>query len=512
MKATIKFYIAIFLRRLHYFLAIFGLVTLAAVTVARVMPPVYVSEARLLVESAQIPEQLAAATVNTAASEQLQIIEQRLLTRGNLLDIARRMKVFPDSGGRTADSIVKDMREMTTMRRQSGRGQATFMTIAFESEFPRVAANVVNEYVTLVLKDNIEIRTDRAGETLEFFEQDVERLSLDLAKQSAKIVEYKNANSDALPETLEYRLNQQGRQSERLTSIEREVSFLREQKVRLKQIFEATGRLGPISRANQSPEQLQLTGLQDQLQNALAILSPENPKVKLLETQIQALEAVVKSQTTSAVPNGNPEASILDIQLAEIDLRIENLEGQARLVSDELALLDQSLERTSQVSISLGSLQRDYENVQKQYNIAIDRLAKAATGERIELLSKGQRILILDAATVPSSPTKPNRTAISVAGAALGAGLGLGLIVLLEFMNAAVRRPADIVRALGVTPIATIPYIRTPMELVVRRAVFLGLFLAIAVGIPAILFSVHTYYLPLDLIFDRLAEKVGAAL
>ncbi len=28
-------------------------------------------------------------------------------------------------------------------------------------------------------------------------------------------------------------------------------------------------------------------------------------------------------------------------------------------------------------------------------------------------------------------------------------------------------------------------------------------------GLPALIFAVHTYYLPLDLIYDRVAEKIG---
>ena len=49
----------------------------------------------ILVETPQIPEELAASTVRTPAFEQLQIVQQRLLTRGHMLDIARRLDVLP---------------------------------------------------------------------------------------------------------------------------------------------------------------------------------------------------------------------------------------------------------------------------------------------------------------------------------------------------------------------------------------------------------------------------------
>ncbi len=156
----------------------------------------------------------------------------------------------------------------------------------------------------------------------------------------------------------------------------------------------------------------------------------------------------------------------------------------------------------------LDTLNRDYANIQMQYNSAVGRLASAATVERIELLAKGQRIAILEAATVPSKPTKPNRTQIAIAGIVFGAGAGGGLVFLLEFLNRAIRRPRDITKHLGITPIATIPYIHTPMELVMRRAVFAAVLAVLVLGLPAILFALHTYYMPIDLIVEKVVAKL----
>jgi len=508
MKSLIKFYTAVFFRRLHFFLAIFIVFAVASFTLARILPPVYQSEARLLVESAQIPKELAASTVVTVASEQLQIIEQRLLTRANLLDISTRLNVFEDLNSMTADAIVKKMRKHTLIERQSGYNQATLMTVAFEANTGQIAASVTNEFVTRILQDNADIRTSRAGDTMDFFDQEVDRLGTELQFHSAKILNYKSENSDALPETLEYRLNQQTRLLERLASLEREISALRSQKTRLAQIFEATGRLGTIPTDTRTPEQIQLARLQDELATAKAIYSASNPKITLLEAQVAQLEARNLGRPAPSVADNAPQASILDVQLADIDARIETLGQQSTQLSEELAVLDETISRTTGVKIALDALERDSDNIQAQYNTAVDRLAKAATGERIELLSKGQRITILEAAVVPNKPAKPNRKLIAVGGSLVGAGLGVAFIVLLELLNQAIRRPLDITNSLGITPITTIPYIRTPMELVMRRAIFTSLLALVIFGLPAMLYAIHVYYLPLDLIYDRVAGKI----
>ena len=120
MNESVRYYLSVFLRRIHYFLVVFGIVAAASFTVARILPPVFVSQARLLVESAQIPSELAAATVNTGAAEQLQIIEQRLLTRANLLDISRRLNVFDNITTMSADDIISQMRAKTNIVSRSG--------------------------------------------------------------------------------------------------------------------------------------------------------------------------------------------------------------------------------------------------------------------------------------------------------------------------------------------------------------------------------------------------------
>ena len=40
----------------------------------------------------------------------------------------------------------------------------------------------------------------------------------------------------------------------------------------------------------------------------------------------------------------------------------------------------------------------------------------------------------------------------------------------------------------------------------------IGILAFLVFGLPAALFAVHTYYLPLDLIYDRFADKIGGML
>jgi polysaccharide chain length determinant protein (PEP-CTERM system associated) len=513
MNLDFAFYTAVFMRRIHYFIIISALVTAAALAAAFLLPPSYDAKSILLVESSVIPNQLAAPTIQTGALEQLQVIEQRLMTRANLLDIAKRLKVFENLDKMPPDDIVQGMRDHTKITKRAGKDQATAMEIAFNADAGQIAAGVVNEYVTLILKENLALRTERAGQTLEFFQQEVESLGTALSEQSAKIVDFQNRNADALPNTLNFRLNQQTMLQGQIGTIERTIQSLKDQKTQLIAVFQSTGNVNATQGVQKTPEEVQLDQARVALRDALAIFSPTNTKVKMIEAKIASLEEAVRAQAPVTVtPNANPAATMLDVQVAGLDSQVKTQQQQLDSLNEQLVKVTASIDKTANNQTELDALTRDYGNIQQQYNVSTDRLSKAATGERIELLSKGERITVIDAATVPNEPSKPNRILIAIGGIVMGILLGIGTIVLLELLNRSVRRPKDLIRSFGITPLSTIPYMRTPSETVMRRGAFAGMLLVAVVGIPALIYAVHIYYQPLDLILSRLASKFGISL
>ncbi len=513
--SELNYYFSIFIRRLHYFLTVSVIIAAVSIIAAFTLPPAYESQTRLLLEGPQIPSELAASTVSVGLIEQLEIIEQRLMTRANMLDVARSQQVFEGIQTMSADAIVEAMRARTAIQRAgTSRAPTPILTITFEARSPSIAAGVLNEYLTLIERQNVEFRTSRAGNTLEFFEQEVQRLGQDLDTQSARILEFKTRNSGALPESLAYRLDQKSTLQDQIRQIDRDITTLKNQSERLVQIFEATGQLGTNEGARLSPDEQRLQEMRAQLDEALSVYSSENPRVKMLEARIGQLEERLASKTTTQEPKPDTLAqsrgsATLDLQLSEIEARISMLQEQRADTSARLEGLDSSLAQTPANTVTLEELNRTYANIEAQYNTAVDRLAQASTGERIESLSRGQRISIIEPPAAPNQPTKPNRVLIAGGGTMFGIVAGIGLIVLIELLNRTARRPEDIINRIGVRPLATIPYMRGRSEIFWKRLIKIILYLVILVGLPAAVYAVHLYYLPLDLLADRVMNKIG---
>ena len=489
MKLEIRYYLAIFQRRFLLFAVIAAAVIGLAGAVAVMLPTVYRTDAQLLVEPSLIPGDLAASTVSIGVLEQLQIIQQRLYTRSNLLDIADRLQLTTETVNATPDDILAMMRDRVDMDIRSGRrGQATLVTISAEAPNSQDALAIANELVSFVLEEDISFRTEMAGQTLSFFENEVERLGQELDRINTSILAFKNENVDSLPEGSEYRFNRQSVLQERLSQIRRERTQLTEQRNRLLEVFEATGNVPPAQDSNLTRSAAELRDLRAELNRALAIFSESNPQIRLLRTRIAQLEALEK---TNAPAPAEPTTgtTMMDVQLAELAARSATLDRQIEAVEAEMAEIDAAIRATPANAIALDGLERNYANIQDQYNAAIRRLSTAATGERIEALSKGQRISIVDQATLPRDPISPNRKLIAGGGTVFGLALGIGAVILAELMRDFVRRPSDLTRAIGVTPLATIPYVETRFEQVRKRLfwVTIGLLFIIA-GVLAILF------------------------
>src|SRR5882762_7118056 len=91
-----SYYWQLIKRRALYFVIPFSLVLPVGLAVAVLLPATYLSEGKILVQSQQIPMELVRPTVTSAAQERIQVIEQRTMTRDNLLAIVDKFKLFPE--------------------------------------------------------------------------------------------------------------------------------------------------------------------------------------------------------------------------------------------------------------------------------------------------------------------------------------------------------------------------------------------------------------------------------
>ena len=504
-------------RRFWLVFAIGSLVSALGVLVALILPPTYRSTATILVESQQIPTELARSTVTASAVEQFQIIQQRIMTRSVLLSLADRHGMFTDRTDMSPTDRVDRMRQAiafnldTLSRRAANRNFATAVAfnLSVTAESPTVAAAIANALVTMILERNAALRQARAETTSEFFRQEADRLARELSRLEAEIVAFQSENQEALPDSLAYRRNQLDLIQERLQRFEMQRLEVEQERNLLRLTLEQS-----------SPVQAPLSAMArelDELRRALAqrqgILAPTHPEVRRLTASIAALEDALAA--APAVEEGIEDAAdsqpldpLIERRLSLYDTRMQFIEGQILALEEQRTALERTILSTPNVEMEINALRRTYEDIEGQHQAAQARLAQATIGQRIEDRQQGERLEVIEQPIVPDAPQSPNRPLIAAAGIIAGFGLGGGLALLLELVSPVIRRPSDL-EVLEMRALVVIPYLDTRTERLRRWGLRIAAVVVVFGGSAAGLWAIHTYYLPLETLAERLVDRAG---
>jgi protein tyrosine kinase modulator len=190
-------YLAILRRRVLWFAIPFVLVLGAGFAVVMMLPAVYVAEGKLLVESQQIPTELVRPTITATAKERIQVIEQRVMTRENLLAIADKFQMLGARREAMSGTQVIDLMRLRTrmtpfeLDQPRRRNDTIALKIGFEHEHADIAMKVANELLTLILDEDARNRTRRAQETTNFLAREVKKLEGELGAIDAQMAEFK---------------------------------------------------------------------------------------------------------------------------------------------------------------------------------------------------------------------------------------------------------------------------------------------------------------------------------
>lgn len=195
------FYLALIRRRWAYFLIPFVLIASAGLAGAYLWPATYLSEGKILVQSQQIPTELVRPTVTSAAQERIQVIQQRTMTRDNLIAIADKFQLFPDKRTlMSATELVAQIRSQTKIapvdlgldfKQRRGENPTIVFSVGFEYSDPATAARVANELMTRILNEDLRDRAARATDTTKFLTRELQRLQAENAALDGKIVQLK---------------------------------------------------------------------------------------------------------------------------------------------------------------------------------------------------------------------------------------------------------------------------------------------------------------------------------
>lgn len=562
-ELSLQDYIAIIKRRVWYFIIPFVALGVITIGVALLLPAIYQSTGKILVESQQIPTDLIRSTVTGQAAERIQIIRQRVMTRANLSRVIDKFDVFPKDGPRLSVSEqIDEMRDRIGLELVSGgvRNRAQQSTIAFDLSYedrnPKQALRVTNELITLFLDENVRTRTARASETTDFLENEADKLRRSLEALETQIASFKAENANALPEQLAMHLSMLQTNENELKRInadkkatEENLRFLQ---IELTGTKSGIGSSGPKSSAQSPAQQLaaarsrlvalqarylddwpdiiavkeEIAGLEkslanpaplDDLQTQLAAAkarssalltsySEDNAEVKAAEAEVSRIEAQIAQLSNEESGEFDSKSQFdlttarLNGQIAAANARIEVFDKLRGEVKTNIADLQARILQTPEVERGLAALTRDYDNSLAKYEEIKSKQLEAQLAQNLEEGRKAERFSLLEPPVLPETPTKPNRNKIIVVGLFAALAVAAGVVAITETLFGGITSPGAIAQILRQPPLGVVPQILTKAEELKRkRQIYFAAAAAPTVTIVGLI-AIHFLYMPLDII------------
>lgn len=570
-QISIEEIVSVFRRRLPWFAIPFILIIVVGIGYTLSVPAVYQSSATILIESQKIPEDLVRSTITSYAEERIQLIEQRVMTRAQLLAIADKFALFEDNPNLSPSQKVAILRQKADIEMVDTEVQNIFeetTTIAFIIHYfdsrPEKAFQVTNELVTLFLEENVRSRTLSAEEATEFIDEEVSNRDADLRRKEEVIAQFKQDNYTTLPELLRFHLVKLESTRSELSRAIRQIREA-EQETRFLQIeLDSRSRGGILADLRRAPTPLeQYTFLISELQILRARLQPDHPNIRALERQLSLMEPQVpgpilrrrlvalrdsfnedREKLLETVLPTHPSVQALDVRIEDLDQRINSLPDELLTENEELALTDPSLagligrltaaqsglealknqrvrleaeivelelriEATPNTGRILDSLQREYDNSSREFKAIREKQLEAQLAEDLEQDQKAERFSLVDPPVQPDKPVRPNRQKMAALSFALAVAVGLALVILVENIWPRLRGTAHLARLIGEAPLGIIPNITTEKEQNGQRHMVTAAAASAPIIIVALAIIVHTQVLPLDLVVLKIMDRLG---
>ena len=419
---------------------------LASIAAVVLIPPVYRSNAVMLVQSPQLPTEVIGADDVDIVDRRIARIREQVTARPELIALIERHGLYESE--RRSDplsEVIENMREAITLtpsQSSAPDNSANQKTIAFELAFdyrePVAAQAVVQDLMNRILQLDASGNVEQAANTVQFLTDQAKGLETQIADIQSKIALINARNGGVLSAGSMVIGGASGSYDVQIAALQRDNQSL----VQQRNIAQTSDIRDPV-----------VAAAEQRLAAARAMFSETHPDVIAANQNLVQARELAKSNTRKL------PVDTIDQQIAFNNSQIAALRaaksGEQAQVNSQLS----SQARAPLVQQQIADLQLRLTSVNQQYEEVQTRLLAARAGVRAEDEQMSERLSVVEPPVIPDSPSWPNRLIVALGGIGAGLALGVMLAFAIEFLLRPIRGPAALYNIMGAAPLGVIPVV-----------------------------------------------------
>jgi len=484
----------------------FLLTLVASVVGVYLWPDSYDSVAVVKIVPQQVSQNMVQSSITNDLADRINSMATTVLSRNVLINIINNFDLYKSERKRlpmedVVDNVMKSNIHIIPMMAGAGAKTVPAFTVQFTYSDRILAQKVVQDVVGRFIAENQSNRSNVTTETGQFFKDEADRARKELEELENKISQYRIQNNGRLPEQTDvnYRnlqtlqtnyqnlANSKNRAELDKLSLETNLQIENAHKAELTREVPQSGPTVMKSERMQELER-QVRTLEDALASARQRFKDTYPDVQSLKSRLELakqqkadLQKEESEAKTPAVVAASPVNRQLQMQVVDVNGNIQRLESAIQQRVLEVASLDAQIKQTQdsinklETQISSAPLgQQQYDDLLRQRDIAskkyVDldaRLSTAEISKNLEYRGQGERLDLLDAASLPQSPTEPKRPMVIAVGAGLGLLLGIVMAAAREMKDTSLKNLKDVRAYTQMAILGSVPLLEN--DFVVRR-------------------------------------------
>jgi polysaccharide chain length determinant protein (PEP-CTERM system associated) len=458
---------------------------LAGFAVSYGFPARYTSQALVLVESPKIPDAVVQQVFTEDLTDHISTIEQRVLSPSRLRPMVERLGLAKP--GQNADDVagsihpnmtiqpvVTDLSQIGTANKKKSAQNTPVPAfyVNYTASTGREAQQICADLTSMLLEEDLKSRQDASRGTTLFLTNQVEQAKLNLDDLEKRLAVFKNQHMGQLPGDEDGNLKILMGLNTQLDANTQTLNRATQDKAYAESMLAQQLSAWKASQSASNPQTLQqqLSLLQTQLIDLEARYTANHPDViktradianvkkKLAEINDAAAQGT-DSSTEKGAGAEPPEIRQLRLQIHQYGDVIAQATRDQKKLQDGIAAYQGKIASTPAIEEQYKELARDYDNAQKVYQ---DDLAKQSTSKmatQAEQQQQGEQMVLLNPASLPDSPSFPNRLLFAGGGMGAGLALGFGLALWLEMRDKSIRTQADAEATLNLPVLVAVPWV-----------------------------------------------------